>query len=56
VVEKYPKRFAGYISLPMPDPDASARELERGVKELGLKCPFIYAGQDGSYLVALYIR
>ena len=50
IVEKYPKRFAGYTSLPMEDPDAAARELERAVKELGLKGPLIYSGSGGSYL------
>jgi 2,3-dihydroxybenzoate decarboxylase len=50
IVEKYPERFAGYTLLPMQDPDAAARELERAVKELGLKGPLIYSGSGGSYL------
>jgi len=34
-VQKRPDRFAGLAALPMQDPDAAIRELERCVKELG---------------------
>jgi 5-carboxyvanillate decarboxylase len=37
VVEKYPDRFAGLAALAPQDPQQAARELERAVKELGLK-------------------
>lgn len=47
LVEKYPNRIAGYTSLPLQDPDAAAGELERAVKELGLKGPMIFSGDDG---------
>jgi 5-carboxyvanillate decarboxylase len=50
IVEKYRGKFAGYTSLPLQDPDASARELERAVKNLGLKGPLIYAGHTGGYV------
>lgn len=33
---KRPDRFASFAALPMQDPDAAARELERSVKELKL--------------------
>jgi gamma-resorcylate decarboxylase len=33
-VRKRPDRFAGFAALPMQDPDAASRELERCVKEL----------------------
>ena len=32
-----PDRFQGFAALPTPDPDAAPRELERAVRELGLK-------------------
>ncbi len=32
-----PDRFQGFAALPTPDPQAAARELERAVRELGLK-------------------
>jgi 2,3-dihydroxybenzoate decarboxylase len=36
-VAKRPDRFQGMAALPMQDPELAARELERSVKELGLK-------------------
>lgn len=50
MVEKHPNRFAGYATVPMLDPDGAPRELERAVKELGLKAPLIYAGKVGGYV------
>jgi uncharacterized protein len=32
-----PDRFQGFAALPTPDPEAAAAELERAVRELGLK-------------------
>ena len=32
-----PDRFQGFAALPTPDPDAAPRELERAVRDLGLK-------------------
>jgi len=37
VVREHPKRFAGLATLPMQDPDLAAGELERCVRELGLR-------------------
>ena len=37
VVRDHPKRFAGLATIPMQDPDLAARELERCVRELGLR-------------------
>jgi 2,3-dihydroxybenzoate decarboxylase len=34
-VARHPKRFGGFAALPMQDPQAAARELERCVRELG---------------------
>jgi aminocarboxymuconate-semialdehyde decarboxylase len=37
LVKQYPTRFSGLATIPMQDPEAAAAELERSVKELGLK-------------------
>jgi len=37
VVRAHPTRFAGLATIPMQDPDLAARELERSVRELGLR-------------------
>ncbi|TPG14705.1 amidohydrolase [Sphingomonas koreensis] len=34
---RHPERFQGFAALPTPDPDAAPYELERAVRELGLK-------------------
>ena len=36
-VAKRPDRFQGFAALPLQDPDAATRELERCVRELGFK-------------------
>lgn len=47
---KYPERLAFYSTLPMLEPDAAVDELQRAVKDLGLKGPMIFSGSDGSYI------
>lgn len=37
VVREYPTRFAGLGTIPMQDPDLASAELERCVRELGLR-------------------
>ncbi|MGI8820437.1 MAG: amidohydrolase family protein [Chthoniobacterales bacterium] len=37
VVREHPKRFAGLGTIPLQDPAVAARELERCVRELGLR-------------------
>src|SRR5213596_2423850 len=37
VVRDHPKRFAGLATIPMQDPDLAAGELERCIRELGLR-------------------
>lgn len=37
VVRDEPKRFAGLGTLPMQDPELAAREVERGISDLGLR-------------------
>ena len=36
LTHRYPERFAAYVSLPLPHVDASLRELERGIDQLGM--------------------
>ncbi len=35
LTHRLPKRFKAYVSLPMPHVDASLREMERGLDQLG---------------------
>ncbi len=37
IVRDHPTRFAGLATIPLQDPDLAARELERSVRELGLR-------------------
>ena len=37
IVKKYPTRFAGLGTIPLQSPDLAVKELERCVKELGLR-------------------
>lgn len=36
IVKKHPNRFSSFVALPLPHIDASLRELERGMDELGM--------------------
>ena len=45
-----PGRFAGFAHLPMRSPAAAADELERAVRELGLKGALINGTIDGRFL------
>ena len=44
-MEEHPGRFEGFAALPMIDPEASAKELERCVKDLGF-CGAMIAGRS----------
>jgi aminocarboxymuconate-semialdehyde decarboxylase len=50
VVHGHPKRFAGLGTVPLQDPDLAARELERCMKELGLRGAQIGTHVNGSNL------
>ena len=50
VVQKYPSRFAGFATLPTQSPKDAADELERAVKQLGLKGALINGHTHGRYL------
>jgi 5-carboxyvanillate decarboxylase len=49
-IRKYPKRFAGLAAVAPQDPKAAAKELERGMKKLGLKGAVINSHTKGEYL------
>jgi 5-carboxyvanillate decarboxylase len=49
-VNRYPKRLAGFASIAPGNPIAAAQELERAVKELGLKGAKINSHGRGEYL------
>jgi predicted TIM-barrel fold metal-dependent hydrolase len=43
VEKQYPRRFRGAIHLPVHEPEAAKRELERGINELGLRAVALLA-------------
>ncbi len=47
IVEKHPDRFTALAALPMQDPQAAAEELERAVKECGLRGATLMSNVDG---------
>jgi predicted TIM-barrel fold metal-dependent hydrolase len=49
-MSKYPDRFLGFATLPMIDPPAAARELERTVRDLGFVGALINGHVNGRYL------
>jgi len=50
VVAAHPDRFAGFATLPTPDPVAAARELERCVTTLGFKGTMLHGHTKGHWL------
>lgn len=48
-VKRHPTRFAGFATLPVSDPVAAAKELERCVKELGFVGAMIPNHTGGTY-------
>ncbi|HEY6342372.1 MAG TPA: amidohydrolase family protein [Bryobacteraceae bacterium] len=49
-VRAHPDRFAGLAAIAPQDPAAAARELERGVRKLGLKGAVVNSHTHGEYL------
>ncbi len=47
IISAYPDRFAGFATLPTPDPEAAADELERTVTELGFKGAMVNGPTNG---------
>ncbi len=50
ISQRFPGRFYAFAALPLQDPEASARELERAVKELGLKGGTLFTNVNGRTL------
>jgi 5-carboxyvanillate decarboxylase len=49
-IQRHPQRFAGLAAIAPQDPAAAAKELERGVKTLGLKGAIVNSHTRGEYL------
>lgn len=49
-IAEHPDRFAGFAALPLQDPQAAARELERAVTGLGMRGALVNAHTQGRYL------
>ncbi len=49
-IRRHPDRFAGLAAIAPQDPAAAAKELERGVRSLGLKGAIINSHTHGEYL------
>ena len=49
-VNAHPTRFAGFATLPTPDPKAAADELERAVTKLGFKGAMVHGMTHGRFL------
>lgn len=50
VVRKYPDRYVGLAALAPQDPEGSAKELERAVKDLGMRGAKLNSHARGEYL------
>jgi uncharacterized protein len=50
VIRAHPDRFVGLATLPMPDPEAAAAELERSVNTLGFRGAMIHGQTNGRFL------
>ena len=50
LIAEHPTRFAGFAALPLQDPQAAAKELERAVTQLGMKGALVNAHTQGRYL------
>src|ERR1700704_2751854 len=49
-VRRHPDRFAGFATLPTPDPAAAAMELERTVRELSFRGAMVHGSTRGHFL------
>lgn len=49
-VKKYPERFSGLTTIAPQDPDAAAREIQRGAAQLGFKGVIVNSHTQNRYL------
>jgi len=49
-ISENPTRFAGFAALPLQDPEAAAKELERAATQLGMRGALVNAHTQGRYL------
>lgn len=49
-IRRHPTRFAGMIAVAPQDPQAAAKEIERGVSQLGMNAVVINSHTQGEYL------
>ena len=49
-IRRHPTRFAGMIAVAPQDPQAAAKEIERGVSQLGINAVVINSHTQGEYL------
>ena len=49
-IRRHPTRFAGMLAVAPQDPQAAAREIERGVTQLGIHAVIINSHTQGEYL------
>lgn len=49
-VQRHPKRYAGFATVPLQDPTVGANELERAVRQLGLRGAMVFGHTNGAYL------
>ena len=49
-IRRHPKRFAGMLAVAPQDPAAAAKEIERGVTQLGIHAVVINSHTQGEYL------
>ena len=47
IISKYPERFDGFAMVPSNLPDLAAKELDRAVKQLGLKGAMLHGLSAG---------
>lgn len=47
IVERFPERLGAFATLPMQNPEAASRELERAVQQLGLFGAMIFSNLGG---------
>src|SRR5262249_23166736 len=50
IIQLHPKRFAGFATLPTPDPKAAAGELERTVAKLGFVGGMVNGLTNGQFI------